>query len=256
LDNNERIRTDSRPLYLIAHERLLARIEEGFFKPDDRLPSEPVLAEELGISRSTLREALRIFEEEGLISRKPGVGTFIIRDNGPVMETGLETLESLETMAHRLGMVAGTTGLRISRVKASREYAEKLGVNPGDSLIYLSRVKTAQDRRVAFMYDLLPERYVDLDDLRSHFQGSVIDYLIETGVPIAYARSDIVPTNASPSLAQKLRIKPRTPILLVEETLFLKDGSRGGYSLNYFVREFFRFHVISRPPSAGSKKEG
>jgi GntR family transcriptional regulator len=237
LDNNERIRTDSRPLYLIAHERLLARIEEGFFKPDDRLPSEPVLAEELGISRSTLREALRIFEEEGLISRKPGVGTFIIRDNG-------------------LGMVAGSTGLRISRVKASREYAEKLGVNPGDSLIYLSRVKTAQDRRVAFMYDLLPERYVDLDDLRSHFQGSVIDYLIETGVPIAYARSDIVPTNASPSLAQKLRIKPRTPILLVEETLFLKDGSRGGYSLNYFVREFFRFHVISRPPSAGSKKEG
>jgi len=255
LERNERIRADSRPLYLIAQERLMTLIEEGAFRPGDRFPAEPVLAKELGISRSTLREVLRVLEEDGLITRRPGIGTFIVRDRRPLIEAGMETLESVETMAHRLGMVAGTVNLRIGRIKASAAYAQKLSVEEGTPLLYLSRIKTAQDRRVAYMYDLLPERSINLTDLRDRFQGSVIDYLLEQGVPIAYARSDILPTNASNSLAGKLRIKPKTPLLLLEETLYLKDGSRGGYSLNYFVREFFRFHVISRLPGAGSKKE-
>ena len=135
-------------------------------------------------SRSTLREVLRVFEEDGLITRRPGIGTFIVSDHRPLIEAGLETLESVETMAHRLGMVAGTVNLRIGRIKASDAYAQKLGVEDGEPLLYLSRIKTAQNRRVAYMYDLLPERSINLTDLRDRFQGSVIDYLLEQGVPI------------------------------------------------------------------------
>ena len=67
----------------------------------ERLPSEPDLARRLGVSRATLREAMRTFEVQGLIRRRQGSGTFVV-GKMPVIEAGLELLESLETMAQRL----------------------------------------------------------------------------------------------------------------------------------------------------------
>src|SRR3990172_12062856 len=71
--------------------------------PGERLPTEPKLATMLGVSRATLREAMRTFETQGLIQRRQGVGTFVVRPAG-VMETGLELLESIESMAERGGL--------------------------------------------------------------------------------------------------------------------------------------------------------
>src|SRR5512136_1629607 len=70
-------------------------------KPGERLLSEPKLAHELGVSRSTLREVMRIFEGQGMIRRRQGVGTFVV-SNEQSLETGLEVLESIESMARRL----------------------------------------------------------------------------------------------------------------------------------------------------------
>ncbi|MCJ7519550.1 MAG: winged helix-turn-helix domain-containing protein, partial [Anaerolineaceae bacterium] len=72
-------------------------------KPGDRLPTEPDLAKQLRVSRSTLREAMRSFETQGLLIRKQGSGTFRADATG-VFETGLEVLDSLETLAARLGL--------------------------------------------------------------------------------------------------------------------------------------------------------
>ncbi len=65
-----------------------------------KLPSEPKLAEQLGVSRATLREAMRTFESQGLLRRRQGLGTFVV---GPtqVIESGLEVLESLEKQAEK-----------------------------------------------------------------------------------------------------------------------------------------------------------
>src|SRR4030067_447479 len=63
--------------------------------PGERLPSEPVLAQQLGVSRATLREAMRTFETQGLIRRRQGSGTFVV-GKVPVIDSGLEILESLD----------------------------------------------------------------------------------------------------------------------------------------------------------------
>ena len=80
------------------HERLRKLISET--EPGGRLPSEPKLAKQLGVSRATLREAMRIFETQGVIHRRQGVGTFVIPPS-QVIETGLEVLESILTQAKR-----------------------------------------------------------------------------------------------------------------------------------------------------------
>ncbi len=96
----------------------------------DRLPSEPDLAKKLGVSRATLREAMRTFEAQGLIRRRQGSGTFVVGQM-PVIEAGLEVLESLETMAERLGLEVSVSDLRIETLSADGENAQGLGVAVG-----------------------------------------------------------------------------------------------------------------------------
>src|SRR5574338_911498 len=71
--------------------------------PGSRLISEPELAKQMGVSRATLREAMRTFETQGLIRRRQGSGTYVV-GKVPVIDAGLEVLESMETMASRMNL--------------------------------------------------------------------------------------------------------------------------------------------------------
>src|SRR5512139_2274410 len=95
--------TQQAPLSQRLHEQLRQVIAAT--KPGDRLLTEPALARQMGVSRATLREAMRTFETQGLIRRRQGVGTFVLRP-AHVLESGLEVLESLETVAQRMGLHA------------------------------------------------------------------------------------------------------------------------------------------------------
>src|SRR5512139_3189685 len=86
----------------------------------ERLPPEPELARRMGVSRATLREAMRTFEVQGLIRRRQGSGTFVV-GRVPVIEAGLEVLESLETMAERLGLEVSVSDLHVETVSADAE---------------------------------------------------------------------------------------------------------------------------------------
>src|SRR5512133_3948998 len=92
-----------------------------------RLVSEPELAKQLGVSRATLREAMRMFETQGRIRRRQGAGTFVV-GKVPVLEGGLEVLESMMTLARRTNMDVGPGEVFIDRVPAEGECAEALSV--------------------------------------------------------------------------------------------------------------------------------
>src|SRR5271157_3278507 len=93
----------------------------------DRLPSEPDLAKQMGVSRATLREAMRTFETQGLIRRRQGAGTFVV-GKVPVIDAGLELLESLDTMAERLGLEVSVSDLHVESILADKDHAAALNV--------------------------------------------------------------------------------------------------------------------------------
>lgn len=90
------VKADQRHLYVQVIERLKQDIENGIFKENEKFPSEFELARSLGVSRSTLREALRLLEEEKVIVRKHGVGTFV--NPKPLFTSGIEQLSSVSAM--------------------------------------------------------------------------------------------------------------------------------------------------------------
>lgn len=210
-----------------------------------RLISEPELAKQLGVSRATLREAMRTFETQGLIRRRQGAGTFVV-GKVPVLDAGLEVLESIETMAERLNLAVSVSDLNIEQVDASDDYAMGLLVEVGTCLTRVRRVMRADTRPVAYLIDVLPDSVLRLHDLPVGFNGSVLDFLIERGDDLRISRAAISATNATAEVAKALEIQRGDVLLQFVSQIYTSDGKLVDYTMSYFIPGYFNFHVVRR----------
>ncbi len=241
------LKTNRIPLALQAQQYLLSLIENGTFQPGEQLSSEADLAAQLGISRPTLREALLNLEREGIIVRKHGVGTFVAPGYGRQLESGLERLESILELTTRRGLQVTVDDLQVQKEPAEPELASKLQVAPGTLLTSVRRVIVVDGTPVVYMLDVAPLHILSPADVDERFNGSVLDLLRQKpDVQIAQAVADIVAINADSFLAGKLEVEPQQALLLLEETLFNQEGTAVEFSRNYFIPDFFRFHVVRR----------
>jgi GntR family transcriptional regulator len=215
----------------------------------DRLPSEPQLAKKLGVSRATLREAMRTFETQGLIRRRQGAGTFVV-GQVPVLDSGLEVLESLDTMAQRLDLAITVSDMHIDRVYADHELADGLKLPLAASLISVRRVVRADGRPVAYLVDTLPEEVLKPEDLPRDFSGSVLDFLIARGLPLTTSRAEISAMGATAEVARALEIQREDVLLKFTAQLYIANGSIVDYSVSNFIPGYFNFHVIRRVGNA------
>ncbi|MEJ2735323.1 MAG: GntR family transcriptional regulator [Anaerolineae bacterium] len=230
-----------------AQRYLVGLIEEGAYQPGERLPSENELAAQLGISRPTLREALLNLEQDGIVIRRHGVGTFVAPGYEHRLESGLEHLESVLESAARQGLSIQCHDLHVRDDPATRKLADKLQIEPGTPLLRVDRVLVTDGTPVAYMDDYTLGTILSSADIDDTFNGSVLDLLRQKpDLQVVQVQADIVALNADASLAKKLKVKPGQAVLLLEELLFDQDGKAIEFSRNYFVPEFFRFHVVRR----------
>ncbi len=214
-------------------------------KAGERLPSEPQLAKKMGVSRATLREAMRTFETQGMIRRRQGAGTFVVGQVS-VLDSGLEVLESLETIAKRLNLEVTVSDLNVERVYADQDLAEGLKLPLASRLVSIRRVVCADGRPVAYLVDTLPEEFLKPEDLPENFNGSVLDFLIARGTPLTISRAEISATGATAEVARVLEIQRDDVLLQFTSQLFVADGSVVDYTVSNFIPGYFNFHVIRR----------
>jgi GntR family transcriptional regulator len=233
---------NGRPLYQQTADALgemLAKASPGTF-----LPSEPVLAEQLGVSRSTLREAMRLFEARGLVIRRRGIGTYVAKPP-MVIESGLEVLSNVETLAAQVGVQLEACGLDIEERPASEEDASYLSVPVDTPIVELSRVILADGRRVAFFIDCLPRVFLDPGEVDDGFSGSVLRLLLDRGEPtLDRSQAEITAAPADTLVAAGLGIHPGDVLLYLEARLLAEDGRVVDFSRSYCLPGTFRFHVV------------
>ncbi|MBI5963856.1 MAG: GntR family transcriptional regulator [Chloroflexi bacterium] len=223
---------------------LIARTPAG-----QRLLSEPELAKELGVSRATLREAMRTFETQGLIRRRQGSGTFVV-GKVKALDSGLEVLESLETMAKRLDLEITVSDLSVEQVAADEELAASLDVAAGAQLLRVRRVVRADGRPVAYLVDTLPENILHINDLPADFHGSVLDYLLGRGDSLKTSRANVSAIGATADVAKALEIQRGDVLLHFYSQLFDANARIVDYSLSYFIPGYFNFYIVRRVGSA------
>jgi GntR family transcriptional regulator len=241
------LRTNNLPLSVQAQRYLLDLVESGAYQPGERLPSEANLAAQLGISRPTLREALLNLEREGIVVRRHGVGTFVAPGYGRRLEGGLERLESILELAGRRGLQVELGALQVQEEPADPEIAERLGVAPGTTVTGVRRVILVNGAPVAYLWDVALTSVLSSAEVDKTFNGSVLDLLrSKQDRRVVRAIADIVALNAGATLARRLGIKAGRAVLLIEELLFDEVGTPIEFSRNFFVPDFFRFHIVRR----------
>jgi GntR family transcriptional regulator len=230
-----------------AQQYLLDLIEQGTYQPGEQLPSEADLAAQLGISRPTLREALLNLDQDGIIIRRHGVGTFVAPGLGHRLDSGLECLESVLELAAHQGLQVAMDDLEVEQKPADGEIARRLQISEGTPLTHVRRVIVVRKLPVAYMSDVVPSSLLSPSDVDETFNGSVLDLLRQKQeLNVAQAVANIVAVNADRFLATKLQAQPQQALLLLEETLFDDGGTALEFSLNYFMPEYFQFHVLRR----------
>lgn len=212
----------------------------------ERLPSEPVLAQRLHVSRATLREAMRTFETQGIIRRKQGSGTYVSHRSA-VIDTGLEVLESIETLANRIGLHVTLGESDIEYRLADDKERLALNLENGHYVNVVTRVMHADDRPVAYLIDVLPEVQISSAELKANFTGSVLDLLLQRGSPaLVSSRTEISAVTANPLTARSLGIQRGDVLLNFVSYLYDNLGQVVDLSYSYFLPGYFRFHVVRR----------
>lgn len=237
------IKSDSRLLYLQVIDRIKEDIENGIYREKEQLPSEFELSKDLGISRATLREALRILEEENVIIRRHGVGTFV--NSRPVFNSGIEQLNSVTAMIEQANLKPGTIFLSSSITGASEEDLKRFNLNKDEEIFLLERVRTADGEPIVYCIDkipcfLLPETF-------DHEQESLFNLLQEEADRyISYAITHIEPIGYHEKISPILECDPETALLLLKQMQYDENDVPVLYSLNYFRADKFNFHVVRK----------
>jgi GntR family transcriptional regulator len=226
------------------HDKLESIISST--QPGNRLPSEPALSQQLGVSRATLREAMRTFETQGRIRRKQGSGTYVTHPQN-VIEPGLEVLESIETLAQRIGLKVTMGALKVEQRPAREDECKILQLSPCQEVTSITRVILAEERPVAYLIDTLPVDILKPQDLESSFTGSVLDLLLKRGEPPLFiSRTAINAVTASPDVARSMGIQRGDVLLLFSADLYTDEGQSIDHSFSYFLPGYFRFHIVRR----------
>src|SRR5512132_1649736 len=130
-------KSERKTLTEIALQELRQAILGGTFRPGSQLPTEAELCEMLGVSRTVVREALRVLEEDGLVARRHGVGTFV--GDHPIHKN-LNFNFGITEMIESAGLTSGTGHLTVHSEAADQEQADRLSVAVGTPLLTVERV--------------------------------------------------------------------------------------------------------------------
>ncbi|WP_019414846.1 GntR family transcriptional regulator [Paenisporosarcina sp. TG20] len=238
------IRIDSRHLYLQVIDRLKDDIAKGVFQEKEKLPSEFELAKSLGVSRATLREALRLLEEENVIVRRHGVGTFV--NPKPLFTSGIEHLTSVSSMIRSAGMEPGTIYLSSSKSFPSEKDIERFQCEKDEQVISIERVRTANGEPVVYCVDKVPSKYLPSDFLRRQ-EGSIFAAIEETGnIRVTHAVAFIDPSGFHAVASPILECKPETALLVLTQLHYDDNDQVVLFSKNYFKADKFSFHVVRK----------
>lgn len=206
------------PLFVRVYETLYKRLVEGFYQPGDQLPSESDLAEELNVSRGTLRQALLLLQEDGMIMNHQGKGSFVL-ERGLKLESGIERLDNpLLTYAN---VPIDQTKMELQFQVATDMHREQFELEPSSlislaEVIYYSEGTPTGLSQIFIPYDILVVNQVDLQE-RDAVYGFYNEYIrreklySDSKVRIAYARK---------STAAMLRIKEGLPMIMMEEHIY------------------------------------
>jgi len=226
------------PLYYQVAQELQRLITAGDLAPGARLDAEIDLADQLGVSRPTMRRAIQYLVERGLVVRKRGVGTQVVRAQ---VSRPLD-LTSLHDDLARSGRSPTTTVLGVEPGDADEQVAAELDLAVGDPVVCVRRMRSAEGEPLALMTNYLPAGLAPLDEQVLSSRG-LYDVLRSAGVHIRVANQRIGATNATPRQARLLGEPRGAALLTMTRTAYDDEGRAVEYGTHVYRASRYAFSL-------------
>jgi GntR family transcriptional regulator len=238
----------AQPRYIQIANQIAENIRSGELSVGDQLPTERQLAEELGVSRMTVRQALGVLTQQGLINSQHGIGNFVTR---PLLEQPVDILIGFSDNMLKKGIRPSAQLLDLKATNADELLAAELQVPFGDLVFAIRRLRLADNMPMALEYSYFPERYMPGLDKHDLEQRSIYAILAEEyGITLAGAVQTLEPVVALAYTARLLQVSKGAPLMLVTRTSSDNKGRVVEFAKDLYRGDCFRFVSHSRSPLA------
>lgn len=227
------------PAYIKIHDAIKKDIDEGVWLIGDRLPSERDLADHFEVSRMTLRQAVTLLVEEGILERRVGSGTYVsshrVRDK-------MRGTTSFTEIVHSQGKTPSSKLISYQRQLASDTEIKELQLEPSDYVIRMERIRYADNIPLVFEVASIPEKFIkDMkrDEITEHFFKTLVSH----GFEIGKSRQTIYAKTASERVASYLSVSRGHAILALTQVSYFSNGNPFEYVRSQYVGDRFEFYL-------------
>ena len=224
-------------------EYLLRYIEQAQLQRNDQLPSESSIAKELGVSRNTLREAYVALENEGVIVRRHGIGTFVAHSH--FIRDPLNEFLPFAQIIQNSGYIPSFQTLSMGFEHPPADVRDVLRVSPAAQVRRIKRLVLADEKPVIYVDDFISPvveaAALDWDA----FDGNMFQFLsasIHPGLHQIQSRIRVAPLTSE--VSQYLGLADRTPILNVWSTIFTVDNQPVAFSKVCFNSDIVELNIV------------
>jgi GntR family transcriptional regulator len=229
------------PLYLQIESILKSKILTGDLKEGDRLPPENELSKQFGVSPLTVRQALSSLVGEGLLDRKPGIGTIIKRN---LDEKITLTLSGKMDELLSLGKETETMVLRSEVIQGLDKPLRFLQVNQTEPVCFTEKVRYWKGTPLMVVEEYVPQSLIGTLSKNKKSMKSL--YLILTqkkGMVLNEATQTIESSTADQRIASLLQIEMGSSLFYVERTFYGETGAPILFQITFTRAERFKFFV-------------
>ena len=239
-------RNAATPLHQQIHFLLRQKIVSNQLKSDESIPSERDLAEELQVSRMTVRQALNALREEGLIYQKRGKGTFV----SPLkLDIHTRNLKGFSDEMTRRGMKPSSMIIDVRTDSASKEQAERLHLEIGAPVFTLKRLRLADKIPMSIETTTLPAtKFGGLS--RNNFETESLYQILENdyGLRICAAAEDLEAAVSDAETSALLGVTENFPLLIVHRTVFAEGNELIEFTKSVYRADRYRasFYLVRK----------
>ena len=224
-------------------EYLLNYIDQNELEYQDRLPSETAIAKKLGVSRNTLREAYVELENEGIIIRRHGIGTFVA--HSPVIRDSLNDFSPFTQIIRESGFTPNFQTLSVNYDPTPIDVCEVFAAPASSNVCCVKRIVRADQLPVIFIEDYITPS-LDTAGLNwNSFDGNMIQFLSASfDISLHHIQSHIRASIIDPGFSHYLELSEGTPILSVRSTTFSEENQPIAYSKICFNSNVFELNIV------------
>jgi len=226
------------PLYTQLARQLEQAIGEGTLPHGSLLLSEDELAEALDLSKPTIRRAIQSLAQRGLVVRRRGIGTRVVQPQaGPRLE-----VTSLHDDLARTGREPSTEVLSFTMSPASPRIAELLGIDTGEEVLNVVRLRSADSQPIAVLTNFLPASVVHFGEEDLTTRG-LYDLLRSGGTVLHSANQMIGARTATPEDSMRLHEPLGAPVLTMERVTLDENGSVVEFGHHVYAASRYTFEI-------------